>query len=151
MAGGDRRAGCRPGDRDDRLHRSASPDLWFLDLQFCPGPRKYRAQRACDSFWSPNWAQDRVISSFFPSTRSGQVLLFHLKQVNYFLDHPAHSRVILMFNCLMHAMKTKRPYRCLLILGITNRTANQGHSQGLATAFLLRHFASSVPRMATDH
>ena len=84
-------------------------------------------------------AQDHVVSSF---------LLFHLNQMNDFADHPAQSRVILVFNSLMHTAQTKREHRVFLILGIPDGAADQCHADGFFAGFLLRHFASSVPRTA---
>src|SRR5919109_89539 len=124
MEVGDRMAGYRLGGRFFRLRRSAHPDLWCHGPPFSLARRRSHVLRACDSFWSPDWAQDHVISWF---------LLFHLNQMNDFTDHPAYRRIILVFNGLMHAAQTQREHSFLLILGIPNRTANQRHTDGFFT------------------
>src|SRR5215207_6624107 len=68
--------------------------------------------------------------------------------MNDFSDHSAQSGSILMFDCLIHSTQTQCKRGRLLILGITNWTANQCHKYGLVTIFLLRHVASSAPRKA---
>src|SRR4026209_1742949 len=52
-----------------------------------------------------------------------------------------------MLNSLMHTTKTKSPYSCLLVFGITNGTTHQSNTDNFVNSFHFRHFAFSVPKM----